>query len=217
MGQMTNADGPILQSMGDGLWVHEQELNLLGVAIGRRTAVIRLDSGQLVLHATCRVDESLKTELAELGTVGWVIVPNRVHDAFFRSCLAAFPKVELCAPDGYRNKRAPERVPDVNISEGIPEAWQSDLDFHVVGGAPRLSETAFFHRPSRSLIFADLAFNIPRPPAVPGVAVPARERGLRSVRPLATAASVDQGQVGLQGFDRADARVGLRPNRARAR
>jgi hypothetical protein len=33
------------------------------------------------------------------------------------------------------------------------------LDQHLVRGMPKLNEVAFLHRPSRSLLIADLAFN----------------------------------------------------------
>jgi hypothetical protein len=41
---------------------------------------------------------------------------------------------------------------------GLP--WASDLDTLVLTSVPRFSETVFFHRASRTLICADLFFNI---------------------------------------------------------
>ena len=149
--------------MGPGLWIHEQPLVLFGAQFGRRCAVVKLQSGELLMHSTCRVSDALKREVGEIGAMRWILVPNRFHDAFFGGCVASFPEAEICAPRDYRNKRHPDREPTVDLSGEMPAAWSSDLESLHVQGAPRLDETVLYHRPSKSLIFADLAFNIPKP------------------------------------------------------
>jgi hypothetical protein len=41
-----------------------------------------------------------------------------------------------------------------------PNAWSEDLDWVFFEGLPLANEVVFLHRPSRSLLLCDLAFNI---------------------------------------------------------
>ena len=42
-------------------------------------------------------------------------------------------------------------------------AWGDDIDQLAIEGAPRLNESVFLHRPSRTLLVTDLVFNLARP------------------------------------------------------
>ena len=41
----------------------------------------------------------------------------------------------------------------------LPPEWAPDLDVQLVRGMPKLNELVFLHRPSRTLLLTDLAFN----------------------------------------------------------
>ena len=41
-----------------------------------------------------------------------------------------------------------------------PQDWPADIPFVIVWGAPLQNEVVFLHRPSRTVIFTDLVFNI---------------------------------------------------------
>lgn len=49
------------------------------------------------------------------------------------------------------------------LSNDVPEEWLGVFDLASIDGMPKVEETVFFHRPSRSLIVADLLFNILEP------------------------------------------------------
>ena len=45
------------------------------------------------------------------------------------------------------------------FSETIPNEWAEDFDMAPMGGIPMLNEHVFIHKPSKTLILADLVFN----------------------------------------------------------
>ena len=46
------------------------------------------------------------------------------------------------------------------LDDTVADPWTEDLDQLVVAGMPKFNETVFLHKPSGTLIAADLAFNI---------------------------------------------------------
>jgi hypothetical protein len=88
-----------------------------------------------------------------------VIAPNKAHHLFVAPCLAAYPFASLYAAPGLAEKRADLAITHV-LADAPPGDWPGVVDYHVVEGAPLLNEAAFLHRPSRTLILTDLAFNV---------------------------------------------------------
>jgi hypothetical protein len=50
---------------------------------------------------------------------------------------------------------------DVEFTPTTPPIadWKDELEFLVIEGLPALSEVVFFHKPSKTLLLTDLAFN----------------------------------------------------------
>jgi len=126
------------------LWSAEYELAWQGgwVPIPVRMTVIRLGTGELVLHSPAPLGPELRVELDALGPVRFIVVPA-AHGKFAADAARAYPSAELLEDPGAR--------------------WEGELDSQRVRGF-RLAEVALFHRPSRSLVITDLCFNIQRSP-----------------------------------------------------
>jgi len=126
------------------LWSAEYELAWQGglVPIPVRMTVIRLRSGELVLHSPAPLVSELRAELDALGPVRFLLVPA-AHARFAAATAQAYPAAERLADPG--------------------ERWKDDLESLRVGGF-RLEEVVLFHRPSRTLVITDLCFNIQRSP-----------------------------------------------------
>ena len=84
-----------------------------------------------------------------------------MHDLFLAEYAAAFPDARLWIPPGldkyFSHLRRAQRLPEEGDGN---EIWHGDLSYVLVQGIPRLNECVFFHRPSKTLIVADLFFNI---------------------------------------------------------
>jgi len=107
--------------------------------------VIRLTNGGLVVHSPTRLDLASRQEFQKLGPIVAIVAPSWWHDLYLREYLSAYPDARLYG--------APTLV-----------GWNRSLPFAEVLGdfgiGLFLDEIVFYHRRSRSLIVADLLFNL---------------------------------------------------------
>ena len=98
-------------------------------------------------------------EVGALGPVAYLVAPNLFHHLFVGQWKQAFPEAAIYAAPGLDTKRPDLEIAGVLTGEPEP-GWSESLDQVLVGGFPLANEVVFFHRPSRTLISTDLAFNI---------------------------------------------------------
>jgi hypothetical protein len=143
-----------------GLWTFGQDLKVMGAEIGARMTVVRLDGGGLLVHSPIRWTSELGRQLEALGPVRYVLVPNRDHVLFVRSFAERYPEARFYAAPGVAKK-----LPDMNFEEPDwgrrgNEPWGSEVEALRFRSSSELQEIVLFHRATRTLISADLAFNI---------------------------------------------------------
>ena len=132
----------------------------MGIWLGRQLVVIRLPAGGLWIHSPIPWDDNLRTALAHMGPVTHVIGPNRYHDECLQSFQTEYPEAQFHAAPGLASSRTDVRFVAEPLGDIPHPDWREVIDQHLVRGMPRLNEVVFFHRPSRSLILADLAFDL---------------------------------------------------------
>ena len=155
--------GPILPAMAlrevcADIWVvdHQQKIPV-GFVMPARMIVVRLSAGDLWLCSPGPIDDPTAEELAALGPVRYLVGPNRFHHLYLPAAVERFPDAEVLGAPGLAEKRK-----DVAFSGtlGIASSWGSDLISIPIDGMPGIGEVAFCHRPSGSLLVADLLFNL---------------------------------------------------------
>ncbi|ACJ28096.1 Conserved hypothetical protein [Shewanella piezotolerans WP3] len=75
------------------------------------------------------------------------------------SAQAAFPKAETYICPGIETKQ-PQMKFDWILGDKSPTAWEKDMEQVLVRGSRFMSEVAFFHKPSKTLLLVDLIENI---------------------------------------------------------
>ncbi|AKU97112.1 Methanol oxidation protein [Labilithrix luteola] len=146
-----------LRAIGEGVWVFEAPLRFMGlVELGTRMTVLRIDDG-VVVHSPAHMTPAVRTAVESIGPVRYVMAPNVFHHLFVREALEAWPTAKLVAPSALRKKR-PDLHIDHVVDEGAPASWAGTLDMHTIHGS-MLKETVLLHRPSRSVVSADLLEN----------------------------------------------------------
>ena len=135
----------------------------MGLQLGRQLVIVRLPSGALWVHSPIPWTSALRAEVARLGPVRHVIGPNRFHDACLRELQAEYPDAEFHAAPGLAGDRRDIRFVARPLSDEPHADWAAVMDQHLIHGMPRLNEVVFHHRASRTLILADLAFNLGPP------------------------------------------------------
>jgi hypothetical protein len=141
-----------------GLWEIPFDFSILGVRMGRRTLLVQLPDGSLQLHSPGRIDLSLQSRIEQIGPVSAIIVPTNFHDTYLRETLPLFPNATWYAPDGFPKIQPSDRPPQ--SFENAPPHWREVLTWKKLEGIPSLNEHLFLHRPSRTLLVADVVFNI---------------------------------------------------------
>lgn len=147
-----------LRQLADDLWVAERPQTFYGLPVGARMTVIRLAGGRLLLHSPVALDPALRTQLDALGEVRYAVAPNRVHHLYAGRVAAHYPGARLWVAPGLERKR-PDLVFAAVLDDVAPAEWRDEVAQVFFRGRPYENEVAFFHRPSRTLILCDLAFN----------------------------------------------------------
>lgn len=154
-----------LRGVAPDLWVAEQPLRFGGLEVGTRMTVVRLRDGGLFLHSPVALGDRLQGELAAIGAPLAAVAPNRFHHLFVGEYRAAFPDVRLFVAPGLETKRKDLAGATV-LGDEPPREWSGEIDQLVFRGVPISNEVVFLHRRSRTLLLADLAFNLgPEAPA----------------------------------------------------
>lgn len=148
---------PTPQSLAPNLWSLTYPFKLLGADLHRNVTVIRLASGHLIIHSTAPFGAEDIAAIKALGEPGWIIDTLLRHDTFANEGRNAFPNIPYLAPEGF-SKELPFPTGDLVPP---PAEWESEIAVLPIDGAPEFGEVVMLHRPSRTLIVADLVFNFP--------------------------------------------------------
>ena len=151
-----------MDHLAENLWQLQFPLKFLGANAQRHVTVIRLGSGEVVIHSTGPFTKENVDEISALGRVGWVMDVMLRHETFAREGKEAFPAAIFLGPTGF-SKAAGFPVQPLLPA---PAEWGEELQVLKLEGIPSMEEHAVFHAPSRTLIVADLFFN--RDPAESG-------------------------------------------------
>jgi len=154
----------MLRRLAEDLWVEERPQRFYGLEVGARMTVMRLADGSLLLHSPVSLDSALRRELDCLGPVRYAVAPNRFHHLYAGEVAKAYPEARLWVAPGVEHKRPDLEFAGV-LADEAPEEWQDEVAQVFFRGRPFENEITFLHRPSRTLVLCDLAFNFgPRAP-----------------------------------------------------
>jgi hypothetical protein len=140
------------------------------------SSAVKLSSGSLFVFSPVALTPTVRAKIDSLGgNVSHIVAPDMEHHIFLSSWHRAYPDAHVIGPGGLPEKRAkmstddpdvtnvpfktvftPANKRDINISPDV----DADMDYEFVD-AHLNKELVFFHRPSKTLIQADLFFNLP--------------------------------------------------------
>jgi hypothetical protein len=139
----------------NSLWYAQQPLKFGPVSLTTRMTVLRLRDGSLWVHSPISPTPGLIDELAKIGTVRYVVAPNKTHHVFFLAFLHAHPSAQGFIAVGLESKR-----PDLSHFQHVPydAPWGSEIQSFFIEGLPVLNERVYFHSDTGTLILTDLLF-----------------------------------------------------------
>ena len=94
-----------MRELARDLWVGERRLRFGGAEIGARMTVLRVPGRRLFVHSPIPLTEELHTQVSGLGSVNWIVAPNRFHHLSAGEWRDAFPQAQLLVAQGLEKKR----------------------------------------------------------------------------------------------------------------
>lgn len=142
----------------DAIWVSERAVWFSGVRLRARSTVVRLHDRRLLIHSPPLPTPEICDAIDALGEVAYLVVPNCFHHLATPAFAARYPSAVVVGPRSAAAKNGDLRL-GVELESGAFEAAVPDFDAIKVDGCPFLDETVLFHRPTGSLIGADLVIS----------------------------------------------------------
>jgi hypothetical protein len=139
----------------DKIWTLDRPVWFGGVRLRARTTVVRLDDGSLLLHSPAPPTDALAEQLRALGPVRWLVVPNCFHHLGTPEAAAHFPEAQVVGPASALNRNKALRL-HVDIHDAQFGEQVAEFEALPLLGVPFLDETVLYHRPTQTLLGADI-------------------------------------------------------------
>ena len=153
-----------LKDIADNVWIVDGPAIRFGMPWPKfpfptRMTVIRLASGELFIHSPTPLTPSLKGEIDRKGKVRFIVGPNRIHYWWIPEWKAAYPDaVVYLAPQIKEQAKGHIDFDSQPLKAVSGYPWDGEIaTLPIVGG--HMTEFAFFHRASRTLVLTDLISN----------------------------------------------------------
>ncbi|KAF1939672.1 hypothetical protein EJ02DRAFT_253520 [Clathrospora elynae] len=139
------------------------------IKVGGRGTIVRLESGALAVFSPVALTDDVKRKVSELGEVKYIAALDVEHHIFLGPWHEAYPNAQVLGPEPLPEKRAKQSDENVPFAflfskskpvESISPEFDAEFDWEYVPSHMN-KELVFHHKPTRSLITADLMFNLP--------------------------------------------------------
>ena len=120
---------------------------------------VRLPSAEILLRSPISPSPELVREVEALGPVSYLVASNWFHHLFVGEWLRVCPDARVYVAPGLDEKLADLKIEGV-LTDASELGWAGTLDQVLANGCPLANEVVFSHRPSKTLVATDLAFNL---------------------------------------------------------
>jgi hypothetical protein len=153
---------PPPERLDTSLWILDRRLRMPGgPVLPTRTTIVGLPSGGLLVVSPPPAGAGGLDVLGAIGRVEHVVAPNSFHHLNVAGFLARFPGASFWAAPGLF-ARVPGLPPGTELGSDAPAEWSGAVEQAILDNGRGVSEVAFFHRESATLVLTDLAFHMVR-------------------------------------------------------
>jgi len=145
--------------VSEKVFVVEYPIRFGGMDLFSRTTLVRLNNGKLWVHSPCPLDAQLKSEIDGLGEVAYIVAPGTFHHLYVTDFQHGYPHAEIFLCPGLEKKRQDLKF-DWILGNRPDPRWNAEFDQVLIQGTRIISEVAFVHMNTRTLILVDLLENI---------------------------------------------------------
>ncbi len=145
-----------LEPFADGVWICDgPRVRMMTIPFETRMTVVALESGSLWVHSPFQPTPGLQADVDALGTVGFIVAPNKIHSLGVGPWKERYPSAEVWVSPRFR-ERHPRAPVDHVMGTEAPAAWNGQIELLCFGGSRFFDEVVFYHGASRTLILTDL-------------------------------------------------------------
>lgn len=159
-GELTKNEGALTR-FADGIWIASEPVSIVGMKLTSTMAVVELPGSHVLLYSPVPMTRERRAAVEALGTVAHLYAPNTFHHMWTGEWANAFPDARVHGPSALRTKRPDLRIDRAHDRDPLGDLGATLDEVHVDGF--RLEESVLVHRPSKTLLVADLVHNIGRP------------------------------------------------------
>ena len=158
------SQAPPPSEIAPGLWSVDRLLGIPGgPRLPGRALLVDLPAGGVLAWSPVPLSAALCEFVAARGGARFLVAPNSFHYLGLAEWKRAFPEAEIWLAPGL-----PARVSTVpagrELLDGAATPFAETLAHHVLDCGRGVTEVAFLHAPSRTLLLCDSAFNLSPPP-----------------------------------------------------
>ena len=106
-------------NLDENLWLLRYPLKMLGADLHRNVTVIRLNSGDLVIHSTGPFELDDAARIVSLGKPAWLLDTMLRHDTFAKRGREVFPEAVYLAPEGFSQRVGFQTGPLLPAAAGV--------------------------------------------------------------------------------------------------
>ncbi|TFK49377.1 hypothetical protein OE88DRAFT_1719794 [Heliocybe sulcata] len=134
------------------------------IPVGGRSTAIKMTNGDVWVLASTPLNDATKSKLDEMGPVKYIVGADAVHTLYVGEFKKAYPRAKLIAPEEAVKKKHNESLMFDGAwgadPVGTQYGFESDIKHCYFSGFQN-KDVAFFHPASKTLVEADLLFNLP--------------------------------------------------------
>jgi hypothetical protein len=157
---MTDPNAPLTPFV-EGIWLSSAPVRIVGMKLTSTMTVLRLADDTLLLYSPLSMTPERRAAIDALGVVAHLYSPNLYHHLYIGEWAAAYPQARVHGAADLARKRPDLRIDRVHGSAPEP-AFAGVIEELPIEGF-RLQESVLLHRPSQTLVVADLVHNVGRP------------------------------------------------------
>ncbi|KIO34794.1 hypothetical protein M407DRAFT_90077 [Tulasnella calospora MUT 4182] len=154
----------IIREISPGVWTFSKPFARFGLfPVGGRSTAIKLKDNAVWVLASTPLTDTTKAKLDELGEVKWIVGPDAVHHLYLGEYKRSYPQAKVIGVEPLVDKKKDEFQFDGVYGQDPADTkygFESEIDACYFSGFAN-KDVAFCHRPSKTLVIADLLFNLP--------------------------------------------------------
>jgi len=140
------------------------------IGIGGRATLVRLENGKLAVFSPVALTEDVKQTIKSMGELKYIAALDYEHHIHIGEWYKAYPGATVIGVEGLPEKRAKSKVESVPFSvvftqanrktQKVDEHFDREFNYEYMHCHVN-KELVMLHKPTKTLIQADLLFNLP--------------------------------------------------------